>query len=57
MGAPIEHVSEGPTPLAINEGFFLKHPVGAMPVSSGIDEPELENIRRAVVRVICWRAR
>jgi hypothetical protein len=57
MGAPIEHVSEGPTPLAINEGFFLKHPVGAMPVSSGIDEPELDSIRRAVVRVVCWRGR
>jgi len=25
MEAPIEHVSEGPAPLAINEGLFLKH--------------------------------
>jgi len=55
MGAPIEHVSEGPSPLAISEGFFLKHPVGAMPVSSGADDATVEKIRLAVARVVCWR--
>jgi hypothetical protein len=55
MGGSIENVGEGATPLAINEGFFLKHPVSAMPVSSGIDVPEFERIRHAVVRVVCWR--
>jgi S1-C subfamily serine protease len=55
MGAPIEHVSEGPSPLAINEGLFLKHPVGPMPVSSGTDNAAIENVRSAVARVVCWR--
>jgi S1-C subfamily serine protease len=57
MGAPLEHVSEGPTPMAINEGFFLKHPVGSMPVSSGTDDFAPEKARPAVVRVVCWRER
>jgi len=35
MGAPIEHVGEGPTPAAIAD-FFSKHPVGTMPVSPGL---------------------
>jgi S1-C subfamily serine protease len=34
MGAPIEHVAEGPTPAAI-ANFFFKHPMGTMPVSPG----------------------
>ena len=34
MGAPIEHVGEGPTPAAIAD-FFFKHPVGTMLVSPG----------------------
>ena len=57
MGAPLEHVSEGPTAMAINEGFFLKHPVGAMPVSSGTDDFAPEKARPAVARVVCWRER
>jgi hypothetical protein len=57
MGAPLEHVSEGPTPLALNEAFFLKHPVGAMPVSSGTDDFAPEKARPAIVRVVCWRER
>ena len=55
MGAPLEHVSEGATPLALNGAFFLKHPVGAIPVSSGTDDFAVEKARPAVVRVVCWR--
>jgi S1-C subfamily serine protease len=54
MGAPIEHVGEGPTPAAIAD-FFFKHPVGTMPVSPGVPDANVENLRRAVVRVVCWR--
>ena len=54
MGAPIEHVGEGPTPAAIAD-FFFKHPVGTMPVSPGVPDATVENLRRAVVRVVCWR--
>jgi hypothetical protein len=55
MGAPLEHASEKLTPLALNEAFFLKHPVGAIPVSSGTDDFVVEKARPAVVRVVCWR--
>ena len=55
MGAPLEHVSEGATPLALYGAFFLKHPVGAIPVSSGTDDFAVEKARPAVVRVVCWR--
>jgi hypothetical protein len=54
MGAPIEHVGEGPTPAAIAD-FFFKHPVGTMLVSPGVPDANFENLRRAVVRVVCWR--
>jgi hypothetical protein len=57
MGAPLEHVSEGPTALAINEGLFLKHPVGAMPFASGTDDFTPAKARAAVVHAVCWRER
>lgn len=54
MGAPIEHVGEGPTPAAIAD-FFFKQPREHNARLAWVPDATVENLRRAVVRVVCWR--
>jgi hypothetical protein len=49
MGAPIEHVAEGPTPAAI-ANFFFERPVGTMPVSPAAINTDLEFLIERVSR-------
>jgi len=53
MGAPIEHVGEGPTPAAIAD-FFFKQP-GGHNAHLARGPRRYDNLRRAVARVVSWR--